>query len=234
VADTNIFARSSKEGRQFLVYSMRLSAKEELAMILPVPVPKNPKEDAVRFINLEKYEDFFNDLRAGFPAKGGLTKSDSRAHATLGLEVVDVGSFQASFVPAAKDFVRLDERFRLPSGVWDKLPTYKDYGFVVFQLKKGKQKVHPMAFEFPRAHPGRLFFPTVHIHDGKVHAEARFDHLLYCQMSDKETVPVTWLESTQPAGLFMKMDDAQGLLDKDRHCYQLELRGKHKNVDTFV
>ena len=29
VANTNIFARSAKEGRQFLVYSMTLSAKED-------------------------------------------------------------------------------------------------------------------------------------------------------------------------------------------------------------
>jgi hypothetical protein len=35
------------------------------------------------------------------------------------LEVIQVGDFEASFVPTVKDFSRLDERFRLPSAVWD-------------------------------------------------------------------------------------------------------------------
>ena len=51
VADTNIFARAAKNGRQFLVYSMRFNAKEDLAMILPIPTPKDSAEDAVKFIN---------------------------------------------------------------------------------------------------------------------------------------------------------------------------------------
>jgi hypothetical protein len=68
VADTNIFARASKDGRQFLVYSMHFEAADDLSMILPIPVPEHPKEDAVNFINLEKYPDFFSELRNGFPA----------------------------------------------------------------------------------------------------------------------------------------------------------------------
>ncbi len=32
-----------------------------------------------------------------------------------------------------------------------------------------------MAFEFPHRDPTRLFFPTVHVHDGRVHARAEFD-----------------------------------------------------------
>ena len=50
VADTSIFARSDI-GRQFLVYSMSHDAPFELAMALPLPVPADPSEDAVRFIN---------------------------------------------------------------------------------------------------------------------------------------------------------------------------------------
>jgi hypothetical protein len=235
VANTNIFARASKDGRQFLVYAMTLSAKEDLSMILPLPTPKDAKEDAVKFVNLEKYADFFTDLLAGFP----VPKSDSRGpkpgdnHGTL--KVVEVGSFEASFVPQVKDFSRLDERFRLPAEVWDKLPQYKDYGFTVFKLKKGASKVHPMAFEFPRAKPKQLFFPTVHIHDGKVHDKADFDHWLFCQKGDgDETDLMKWEESPQPAGLFMKADKAQGLLLKDAHCYRMRMKGKLKNEDVVV
>jgi hypothetical protein len=239
VADTNIFARGSSEGRQFLVYSMLISAGEDLAMILPIPVPLMSKEDSVRFINLEKYPEFFRDLHSGFPPKvtaapAGRTKSFAVKKAPL--KVVDVGSFEASFVPTIKDFDRLDERFRLPADVWFNLPQYKDYGFVVFKLRKGtEQRVHPMAFEFPRAKPHQLFFPTVHIHDGKVHRQARFDHTLYCQSGPDEDLQIVhWEESPQPAGMFMKMNKAQGLIDEARHCYRRGLHGSFKNEDQFV
>src|SRR5260370_22424806 len=100
VTNTHIFARSGKEGRQFLVYSMTLSAKEELAMILPIPVPKESKDDAVRFVNLEKYPDLFADMLKGFPpppAPGSKTRSLGLAE-NKPLPVVEVGSFEASFV----------------------------------------------------------------------------------------------------------------------------------------
>jgi hypothetical protein len=238
VADTNIFARSSRDGRQFLVYSMTLSAKEDLAMILPIPVPENAPEDAVRFINLEKYPNFFDDMRAGFPeplppaaALGGR----GRTLKAEPLPVVDVGSFEASFVPTVADFKRLDERFRLPADVWDKLPAYKHYGFAVFKLKKGAKKIHPMAFEFPRAVPETLFFPTVHIHDGKVHPKANFDHALYCQLGEQERPQMLhWRESPQPARNFIKTDLAKGIITPDAHCYQRKLRGSLRNTDTLV
>src|SRR5262245_17184670 len=76
VADTNIFARTSKDERQYLVYSMLLSAKDELAMILPIPTPKDSKEDAVKFISLEKYPEFFKDMLSGFPARDHSNSKD--------------------------------------------------------------------------------------------------------------------------------------------------------------
>ena len=244
VADTNIFARAGRDGRQFLVYAMTMAAKEDLAMILPIPSPKDAKEDAVNFINLEKYPDFFKDLHAGFPVpkppRNEANKSDpKRDDSDPPLKVVSVGSFDASFVPRVKDFSRLDERFCLPAEVWDSLPQYKDYGFVVFKLKKtekekGSAKVHPMAFDFPRANAKKLFFPTVHIHDGKVHDKADFDHALYCQLSGEEDLLMKWEESPQPAGLFMNIDKSLGLLDKNGHCYRRPLRGKLKNEDILV
>jgi hypothetical protein len=234
VTDTNIFARASKDGRQFLVYSMKIDAREELAMILPIPVPKASKDDAVRFINLEKYAEFFTEMDRGFPPPPPTLGDNSRGGDAHGLKVVDVGSFVASFVPSVADFRRLDERFRLPTEVWDKLPIYKDFGFAVFQLKKGAQKVHPMAFEFPRANPKQLFFPTVHIHDGTVKARARFHHTLFCQKSVDSDV-MSWLESTRPAGMYMKnLDAAQGLIDPGAHCFKKAIVGERKNEDILV
>jgi hypothetical protein len=236
VADTNIFARPSKDGRQFLVYSMKFKSGDDLAMILPIPTPKDAAEDAVKFINLEKYEAFFDDLRQGFPAKKDDRAPNKGGPALGGLKVVEVGKFVASFVPRVKDFDRLDKQFRLPDGVWDKLPQYKEFGFAVFKLKKPEKdlsKVHPMAFEFPRAEKRVLFFPTVHIHDGKVHAKAEFDHSLFCQMDGGES-PLRWEESPGLADSFMKVKQSQGIIDGNAHVYRRLMKGSFDNKDVLV
>lgn len=238
VANTRIFARGSKDDRQFLVYSMVLSSKEDLAMILPLPVPKKPDEKAVKFISLKDYPEFFDDMHKPFlppptRGKGGFKKKDDSKEAKK-LEVVKVGNFEASFVPTVADFARLDERFKLPAATWDDLPGYKDYGFAVFKLKQGEQKVHPMAFEFPRADKKKLFFPTVHIHDGKIHKTAMFDHDLYCQPTIGEDL-LKWTESAGLAATYMKkLDKASGMVEKDGHLYHLRMRGRLKNEDTWA
>jgi hypothetical protein len=151
------------------------------------------------------------------------------------LAVVEVGNFEASFVPTIADFARLDERFRLPPKTWEALPGYRDYGFAVFKLKKGKQQIHPMAFEFPRRDPARLFFPTVHVHDGKVNATAAFDHALYLQKRDDEGMKLLeWRESPRLAATFMKADQTAGLVDGTRHIHRSDIRGVQKNEDVVL
>ncbi|PAW83637.1 MAG: hypothetical protein B9S33_13425 [Pedosphaera sp. Tous-C6FEB] len=239
VRATKIFARAEDAHRQFLVYSMTLSAKEDLAMILPLPVRAGSGEKAVTFINLEEYPQFFADLEKGFPELRSLSLGPTGCATTrvpaAKLEVVQVGSFEASFVPTIADFARLDERFRLPVGMWERLPAYRHYGFAVFKLKPGARTVHPMAFSFPRANIASLFFPTVHIHDGKVHERAGFDHVLYCQRSESDVTRLTdWRESPQLARDFVKMAQSKGLVAADRHCHRKELRGQFENRDVWV
>lgn len=237
VADTNIFARAAKDDRQFLVYSMSFKSAADIAMILPIPTPKASAEDAVKFISLKKYEDFFADLRKGFPvpkdkAPDRGAKKDAPGNA---LVVVEVGDFVASFVPTVKDFDRLDKQFRLPDGVWEKLPQYKEFGFAVFKLKKpekGQSKVHPMAFEFPRADKKALFFPTVHIHDGKVSEKAGFDHALFCQVDGD--APLKWEESEELADTFVKVKATEGIVDGNGHVYRKQMRGTFDNKDVLV
>lgn len=238
VSATKIFARDAGAGRQFVVYSMNYQAAEDLAMVLPLPVAEGAKEDAVRFIDLHGYEDFFSDLHAGFPqprgARGIGPISRSPAPANAPLAVVQVGSFEASFVPRVQDFARLDPRFRLPDAMWKKLPAYQRFGFAVFKLKKSATSVHPMAFSFPRADASKLFFPTVHIHDGEIHERAHFDHELYCQVGAEHHRVGDWRESPQPAKSFMRVDASKGLIDGAAHCYLRELAGTRKNEDTYV
>jgi hypothetical protein len=238
VRGTRIFARITEVGRQAIVYQMEFGAKQDLAMILPLPVAKGADEKAVKFIDLSGYEDFFKDLRSGFP----LPKSVGRgvgggAVAAAGglLEVKQVGSYEASFVPTVKDFERLDPRFRLPTETWSALPAYADHGFAVFKLRAGEQEVHPMAFTFPTRQPETLFFPTVHIHDGKVHPEEDFDHQLYCQVARTGLFAMTrWQESERLAAAFTKPEKAAQLIVGEAHVYRRALVGKIKNEDIIL
>lgn len=235
VAATRIFARFVDKTRQAVVYQMRLDAPEDLAMILPIPVAQPAPDDAVAFVNLEDYKDLFKDLDKGFPrprVRPTESRDGSVQNAVPKLAVHSVGSFDASFVPDIKSFARLDARFRLPEGVWDKLPQYGKFGFAVFKLKEGRADVHPMAFTFPSAMPDRLFFPTVHIHDGKVHPKEKFDHILYGQAGTNATIP-KWTESPGIAGSFVKTTKTKGLVDPDNHVYRRKIHGLQKNIDIL-
>jgi hypothetical protein len=240
VSNTKIFARRHGETDQYLVYQMALEFSDDVAMILPLPTPTDATENDVTFINLELYPVFFKDMQQGFPPPK--SRSYGRAALAAGgiaekpkLEVVDVGAFDASFVPRLKDFSRLDERFRLPDSTWEQLPAYKEYGFAVFKLKKDKQVVHPMAFSFPTTLKTEVFFPTVHVHDGKVHTKADFDHDLFMQCSaDEMMVNKSWEESKQPASMFVDHKKAGRLLRAGAHVYRCQLVGKFKNVDVLV
>jgi hypothetical protein len=268
VSKTRIFARPLAEGRQLLVYSMSLEASGDLAMVLPVPVPPGSAEDAVRFVDMSSCPTFFDRVDALFPAE--ISRAPVQgfgvgpAPQAKRLVVHDVGDFEASFVPSIADFVRLDPRFRLPEDVWSALPGYADWGFCVFKLREAPErstsegvlgrvaglfrgapppaprKYHPMAFELPRRDPSRLFFPTVHVHDGKVHPRAEFDHTLYCQVAgDVEAVESAgdgaWQRSPQRVSAVAWMfADAAAWLDQDAHVHRLVVKGSRANEDIYV
>jgi hypothetical protein len=235
-SNTSIFARDAGDGRQYLIYSMHAKSAGEVAMVLPLPVPKGVGDDAVTFIDLSDYPlifkdlfdmmGFFGDRAAVMAIGGGIPK---------GLPVHDVGAFEASFVPTIADFSRLDERFRLPAGTWEKLPAYREYGFAVFKLKAGEHKPHPMAFSFPRADAATIFFPTVHIHDGTVHQHAEFDHLLYAQVGERHIADADqWHESARHAGGSVDIKRTAGTIAGDQHVYCKQMNGKLPNLDTLL
>lgn len=235
VRGTRIFARITEPGWQAIVYQMEFGAKQDLAMILPLPVAAGADEKAVKFIDLSGYKTFFSDLRSGFPVPLSIGRGPLPAAAKAVLEVKQVGSYEASFVPTVKDFERLDARFRLPADSWKSLPQYADHGFAVFKLRAGEHEVHPMAFTFPSRHPDKLFFPTVHIHDGKVHEEEEFDHDLYCQVVRTGLFAMTrWDESDGLAKSFTKPEKSAQLIAPDAHVHYRSLSGKMKNEDIIL
>jgi hypothetical protein len=240
VGATKIFARFLDGADQCVVYEMTIDADEELAMILPIPVAQPAKDNAVSFIDLSGYATFFQDLDKAFPkevvySRGAKSLVPPPAAQAKPLVVQRVGSFDASFVPTIADFSRLDAQFRLDNEVWKSLPQYKNYGFAVFKLRKGNQHVHPMAFRFPTALPGRLFFPTVHIHDGKVHETEKFDHTLYSQAWKNAVIKGTdWEESEKNAGQFLKIEQTKELVWGGGHLYKKNIIGNAKNTDTIA
>lgn len=273
VHHTDIFARHTGPGLQVLAYRLSISAHSEAAMILPLPVAPGSGENAVRFIDLSGFRDFFQRLAdvcepEFLIASLGSTDFEEAVDEALSpLEVHEVGDFVASFVPSLADFDRLDRRFRLSPEVWSKLPEYADYGFAVFQLKvklsaadqQVQNDVQPMALEFPTRDSQRLFYPTVHVHDGSYHPHAEFKHCLYSQRDDARAAfmeamgelceeemflalkqeapddPLFWFyRSTQPAGVCLEVERSAGLLDAEGKLYCMHLFGSYANRDVWV
>lgn len=234
VKNTRIFARVGEKGNQVLVYQMAIQADEEVAMVLPIPVKPGQGEKAVTFFDFQGYPGFFDDLHKGFPIvqDSGTFGSPAAAGRSPTLAVISVGAFDASYVPGIADFTRLDERFRLPEQVWPQLPGYRDFGFAVFKLKPGRSKIQPMAFSFPTARPNDVFFPTLHIHDGKIHDKEHFDHTLYCQATRQDLS--LWEESPKPAVAFAKCGLTHGMVRPEQHIFRRMLQGNLTNGDIVV
>jgi hypothetical protein len=220
---------------------MDLRARVELAMVLPLPVAPGSGEDAVRFVDLSKWPRMFDHLRELFEYEQPLArKGGPRLNLSLPrkkLVVHDIGSFAASYVPTRADFARLDERFRLPEVLFDAVPHYADYGFAVFQLRPGNVTVHPMALTFPTRAPDRLFFPTVHVHDGAFHATAKFDHALYYQhpacTQSGGTIPYSPFRGDAVG--WRRLDRAHSdLVDASRPFIQRTLQKRLPNEDTWI
>lgn len=129
----------------------------------------------------------------------------------------------------------MDAQFRLDDAVWNSLPQYKDFGFAVFKLRKWSEHLHPMAFRFPSRTPGKIFFPTVHIHDGKVHEMEDFDHRLYAQAWKTAAIKgPQWEESEKNAGQFVNLMKAKDLVWGGGHLYKRDIVGQAKNEDTIA
>jgi len=246
VANTQIFARLSGKGTQFLVYQMVYESREANAMILPIPVKQPASAGTLNFIDMKEYDTFFDDLAVGFPyhsSPGIGCSSPMDPTSRDNLEVFQVGNYIASFVPKIADFDRLDPKFTLPNKVWEQLPDYKDFGFAVFQLSAGSLKPHPMAFEFQSGNTD-LFFPTIHIHDGEVHQTEQFDHLLYMQHAgldsqvysyknaDIEDKSTGLIRSKYAASHFCKLEKSSGIIDGNLLVHRKTMMGNLANSDT--
>jgi hypothetical protein len=236
VSSTNLFARMVAPGVQCLVYGMTIAAKQDVAMILPLPVRPGGGANAVRFVDLQAHRNIFRELAALFDVPEDPQRMRGLA-ATMGalrpkLEVHKVGAFIASYVATRADFDRLDPRFRVPEVVFDTVPAYDTYGFAVFQLAPGESTVHPMAFTFPTRDVDRLFFPCVHLHDGTWQAAAKFDHALYYQHPKVVTLGDT--NEGDACSTVLPARDYAKLVNTAHPMLRRELRNRQPNADIWI
>lgn len=238
VEATRIFARlEGEEGTQIVAYEMQVSLDQEGAMVLPLPLHFSRRE--LGLVDLGEYTDFFEDLDYCFPKNLPRSTVVMEMDASELIEVQRVGAFDASFLPTLADFDRLDPIFQMPPGTWDKLEQYQDYGFAVFKLRTGEeQHVHPMAFRFASRDMGRLFFPTVHVHNRKVKPKAVFDHALYAQYAEQlngdwelgQHLPKRTMRVAGSVG----GDGTCGLVLPMMNVWKKTLSGKLPNSDTWA
>lgn len=253
VSGTQIFARPLAGGRQALAYAMRYEADQPLAMLLPLPVPAGTVEADVAWLDLTRCPDLFAQLQHIMePPSLAAPRSRGVPGPAQALAVVRVGSFEASFAPSAADLARLDPRFRLAPDVVAALPGAQALGFVVARLRPDATHIHPLAFTYPRRDPGLVVFPTLHVHDGQVHARAVFDHHLYLQVAQlpspsprgwrerataalgRPPLPDTWELSPEPVGARVDPTTSAGLLEPSLPLARLRLSGRFPNQDVVV
>ena len=242
VGSTRIFVADLGHGIHATAYQMAFRATRPVDMILPVPALKGSGDEALAFVDLGGYDDFFEDLSRCFPRPRGVATGGGYGIAkSLPEELLvvhEVGDYEASYVPSVADFHRLDPRFRLPKAAWDTLPNYQDFGFAVFQLRPGQdmQKVHPIAYRYPADRLQELFFPTVHVHDGGyADPRAGFDHELYAQGNWSTPRPgMPWEVGRELPGRVVDMKRSRGIVAPDVALRRERLRGKYSNADIVV
>lgn len=232
VSSTRIFARM-EGNRQAIVYDLFLSTPTDTAMVLPIP-SKNV-DAPVTFVDFSSYQNFFDELGRFFPVPLSRSLKCAALPEKPYLEVKQVGSFEASFVPSQKDFNRLSPDFRLTENLLQSLPQYRHYGFVVFKLRRGESNIHPMAFWFETVETDQLFYPTVHIHDGEFHAQEQFDHTLYAQGNLTKHTKLAKTEALSNSDTLKEISfRSSGIVSHQLEIYKQSLVAELPNKDTWL
>jgi hypothetical protein len=223
VANTRIFARA-QDGKEYLAYQFDYAADGPIALILPLPTPPDTTAEAVRFIDLSGYPEFFADMEKGFPYARDVSGANPRRR-MYGEKTND---YQGTFYPTLESLSSLEEDFRIPDETWKQLVEYNDFGFAVVKISPEVHPFYPLALEFPMRTPNLLYFPTLHIRSGEAPEEASFDHDLFCQAR------AGWLRTYDVAGSFMDVDRAQGVVDAGERVSRMTVQGMHPNSDILV
>jgi hypothetical protein len=133
-------------------------------MILPVPYTTS-----VRFHDLSKYADLFEDCERDFMKRAtrGLAMNASQSFDATPLPVFDVGSYRVSLAHNLADLDRVDPSVFVMNPECSSMlrHTYPEsqWGFIICQLRPGNHKYHPFAWSHALL-PNGYFIPTKHFH----------------------------------------------------------------------
>jgi len=165
------FKTSAGNPLQLMVYSNKVHADNQAAMVLPFPLlPGQPNR--FKLFDFSKYSEIFEDLELLFPTEE-LPELDMRTFTNSvtndKLTVQFVGNYKVSIVPTLNHFDKLDtEQFNLDTDVKSLLTRYykENYGFIVCQLTQFSRsnQFHPIAYVHEIRSDKKLFIPTRHYH----------------------------------------------------------------------
>lgn len=231
----NLFARTFT-GEQALAIDLRFTAAEETALIVPLPVPQDGREDAVRFIPLHLYRPFFAHMGRGFEPR--TDRRDKRRedhedeeHLPRTVRFTSRVATRSLYVPSVAAFQTLCPEHVLPEALLSLRPEYADYGFAVFVLPAGDNvRIAPLGLYFRTSEPKHIYFPTFQYTGDALGSAANFDDTLYCQRAEL----TGWDETSQSAEAFVECRHAHGLVEPDRVIQRRVLYGPLENHDGWV
>jgi hypothetical protein len=92
-----------------------------------------------------------------------------------------------------------------------------------------------MALRFPTRDPASLFYPTVHVHDGRVKKRAHFDHSLYCQAPEAPKPQVGGFSRAHlRVADCVDVDSTRGLVDGSLPMFRMQIFGEIDNADVVA
>ncbi len=242
VAKTNIFVAACDDStRQITVYQNVVKSTKENAMILPVPLTGSA--DDIELLDLKAEKDFFKDMYNLFPleeseAEDDRPKAKAKGKGKAMLPVYKVGDYDVTIVPDTDSFNQVDDdAFTLNKRIVGMLMYLYPENFAFLVCKFGgdsKEKhMHPLGYIHDRVDGANLFVPTVHIHDGEMHAEEHFDHRIYSfntSMDNKADAGDETLQKMYDTYTFLQRLDVQSHADLN-NLYLYEIEGSHENKD---
>lgn len=237
VSNTRIYARESPRagGRhQFLVYQMVAQASQDLAMILPLPVPTGTRESEVHFLAMDHWPQLFEHFNQLFPSLSMSLKFSlfapfmKRAEGAY-LRRVEVGDYEASFVPTLAHFDQLDPWYCLPPETWNQLPRYADYGFAVLQTQTRHplRPSHGLRISTPR------YGPTLLSHRAHPRRPGAFRSRLQTDLRPPGWKTGFWHPYDHPSICALEPHE-RPFLDLMRSLHRTRLTGVLPNEDTWL
>lgn len=232
IADLTLFG-CTREGRQSLAVSLRISAATDLALIVPVPVTPGATETDVRLLSTDGSQSLFDSLASGFvgSAERPHRQDAEEADAPRTVRYAAAQAMRAYYVPSIADFDQVGPHLRFPEAALASRPEYASYGFYVFELPAGQDvRIVPMAFDFPTRHPEAVYFPTWYGDPTWMPEEGHRDITVYTQFGER----LGWQETRETATRFVNAGASRGLIAPDRTVQRKILFGDGNNEDLLA